>query len=430
MSNSLIQIGDLCSLSKGKIGIKKAVAGKYPLVVTAEKRLSHNECHFNKPSVIIPLVSSTGHGHASLKRIHYQDGEFAVGNILCVVTPKNEKILNANFLYHYLDVYKEELLVSKMKGMANVTLPMKEIAKIEVPIISIKEQSEWVKLFEKTSKETSKLKNEITQQKTLIKKLRQSILQDAIQGKLTEDWRENNPSAESAKELLKRIKKEKEKLIAEKKIKKQKPLPPISKEEIPFALPKSWEWCRLGEIYESASGGTPLRGEYTFWNGYIYWYKSGELNDGILKKPSKEFITQKGLEKSSATLFPYGTLLIAMYGATAGKLAILNVEATTNQAVCGFYENKNILTKYLFYFLFLNKKKMIDDSWGMSQPNISQTYLKKFAFPFPPLDEQSAIVAKVEKLFAYCDELEDKINQSQCDSDMLMQSVLKEAFEE
>lgn len=170
-------IGDLCTIEKGKIGIKKAVPGSYPLVVTAEARASHNECHFNKPSVIIPLVSSTGHGHASIKRIHYQEGEFAVGNILCVVTPKDDQILNANFLYHYLDVYKEELLVSRMKGMANVTLPMKEIAQVEVPAMSIEDQNNWVDLFA----QCDDLLKHIEKSAKFAKKLMQSVLKEAFE---------------------------------------------------------------------------------------------------------------------------------------------------------------------------------------------------------------------------------------------------------
>ncbi len=425
MSNSLIQIGDLCSLAKGKIGIKKAIQGEYPLVVTAEKRLSHNECHFNKPSVIIPLVSSTGHGHASLKRIHYQDGEFAVGNILCVVTPKDEKILNANFLYHYLDIYKEELLVSKMKGMANVTLPMKEIAKIEVPVISIKEQAEWVKLFEKTSKETNKLKNEITQQKTLIKKLRQSILQDAIQGKLTEEWRKNNPSAESAKDLLKRIKKEKEKLIAEKKIKKQKPSPPISKEEIPFDLPKSWEWCRLGDIIlKVLGGGTPAKHAPDYWQGKIPWASVKDLNVEKYLFKTLDTITDKGLKNSSSNLITNNNVIICTRMGL-GKIVINKIPVAINQDLKALFLSKCIDINYFFNWY----KTLSILGSGMTVKGIRQEALLSFDFPLPLLEEQIAIVAKVEKLFAYCDDLEKQINKSQLDSDMLMQSVLKEAFE-
>lgn len=279
----------------------------------------------------------------------------------------------------------------------------------------------------------SKLDSEIETQKELLNQLKQSILQEAIQGKLTSDWRASHPElvsgSHSAEALLKRIKAEKDQLIKDKLIKKEKPLPPITAEEIPFKLPEGWVWCRLGDIFSTTSGGTPTKGNHRYWKGEITWYKSGELNDSYLKVESKEKITEIGLCESSATLFPTGTLLIAMYGATAGKLAILGREATTNQAVCGFYKNDNVLTQYLFDFLLSNRSKMIKESWGMSQPNISQTYLRNFYFPLPPFHEQEVIVEKTQALKQKCKALGDEIKTSEANAQMLMQAVLKEAFE-
>jgi type I restriction enzyme S subunit len=163
-------------------------------------------------------------------------------------------------------------------------------------------------------------------------------------------------------------------------------------------VPESWKWCRLGTIIQSTSGGTPERTNPDYWKGNINWLKSGELNDGYIEVPSEEKITSEGLNNSSAKLFPKGTLLIALYGATAGKLGILNYESSTNQAICGFFENKNVETKYLFHFFMSLREKMIADSWGQAQPNISQSYLKQLCFPLPPLAEQQRIVNQLETL--------------------------------
>lgn len=299
-------------------------------------------------------------------------------------------------------------------------------------VVLLPEGNEQEELLEKIlsfKKGQSSLDSEINNQKELTTQLKQSILQEAIQGKLTAEWRAQNPDTEPASELLKRIKAEKEKLIKEKKIRKEKPLPPITEDEIPFELPEGWVWCRLGEIFQTTSGGTPNRSNSKYWNGSITWYKSGELNDGLLSVNSQEKITELGLKESSATLFPEGTLLIAMYGATAGKLAILGRDATTNQAVCGFYKNQSIESEYLFNFLMANRSKMISESWGMSQPNISQTYLKNFVFALPPLDEQKRIVEKVKDLMKTVEQLKSEITQSEQHSQILMQAVLKEAFE-
>ena len=376
---------------------------------------------------MIPLVSSTGHGHASINRLHYQEGKFALGTILCALIIKDTTKLNPRFLYIYLSYFKDHLLVPLMKGTANVTLSMKKIKDVEIILPSLERQLEIIEL-EKNHDLVDELHLEIQNQKDLLSKLKQSILQEAIQGKLTADWREQNPNTESASELLRRIKEEKAQLIKDKKIKKEKGLPPITEEEFPFELPESWAWCRLGEIYQTTSGGTPSRSSSEYWNGNITWYKSGELNDAYLSKPAKEKITELGLNNSSAKLFPKGTLLIAMYGATAGKLSILEIEATTNQAVCGFFNNPNVITEYLFNYFFANRSKMIDESWGMSQPNISQTYLRNFVFALPPFEEQKAIIEKVENLMQKCQALEQEIKYSRANAQLLMQAVLKEAF--
>ena len=148
---------DICCLEKGKTGIQKAVAGDYPLVVTAEERLSCNEYQFDCEACCIPLVSSSGHGHASLKRVHYQSGKFALGNILCAVIPKDKKFVLAEYLYVYFSVFKDDLLVPLMKGAANVSLSMKDIAKVEIPLPSIEKQHELSELFVETQKKYKEL---------------------------------------------------------------------------------------------------------------------------------------------------------------------------------------------------------------------------------------------------------------------------------
>ena len=239
-----VLLGDVCSIEKGITGINKAIPGEYPMVVTSEERKSHNEYQFDDEAVIIPLVSSTGHGHKSLKRIHYQQGKFALGSILCAVIPKDKTLLNAEYLYRFLDLNKENELVARMKGMANVTLPMKKIAQIEIPLPPYEEQIQFTKKHALMEGNTETLINQFSYQLDLLKKLRQQILQDAIQGKLVPQ----DPNDEPASVLLERIKAEKERLVREKKIKKEKPLPPIKPEEIPFEIPEGWVWCRLGEI--------------------------------------------------------------------------------------------------------------------------------------------------------------------------------------
>ncbi len=199
-----------------------------------------------------------------------------------------------------------------------------------------------------------------------------------------------------------------------------------------YQLPQTWEWKSLGEIGNTSSGGTPLRNKKEYWeNGSIKWLKSGELNDGYIDF-IEENITEEAIENSSAKIFQKGTLLIAMYGATAGRLGILNLDSATNQAVCAFLhkDNKNIkfLEKFLFYFLFFIRDKIIKDSFGGAQPNISQTYIKNLQIPLPPLKEQEQIASHLDSVFEKTKALKELYTKELKDYEELKQSLLDKAF--
>ncbi|MBL0202405.1 MAG: restriction endonuclease subunit S [Chitinophagaceae bacterium] len=140
------RLGDICTITKGETGIMKAIPGAYTMVALGEADKTHNEFQFDTKAVIIPLVSSTGHGHASMKRVKYQEGKFALGSILCAVIPKDENIVLAKYLHIYLHWNREELLVSQMKGMANVSLPMNKIADVLVTVPGVEKQQEIIDL--------------------------------------------------------------------------------------------------------------------------------------------------------------------------------------------------------------------------------------------------------------------------------------------
>ena len=141
-------LSDICKLSKGKTGIQKAVAGEFPLVVTTTERKSCNTYQFDEPAVCIPLVSSRGHGVASLNHVYYQEGKFALGSILCGVTVKDKSLVSAKYLYYYFECTKDYTLVPLMKGGANVSMTVSDIAKVKVPIPSISEQKEIIAKLE------------------------------------------------------------------------------------------------------------------------------------------------------------------------------------------------------------------------------------------------------------------------------------------
>lgn len=193
-------------------------------------------------------------------------------------------------------------------------------------------------------------------------------------------------------------------------------------------IPPSWKVVKLGEVCFTTSGGTPSRTQPKFYNGTIPWIKSGELDKGLILD-SEEKITEEAIKNSSAKIFPKGTLLIALYGATIGKLAFLGVDAATNQAVCGIYKNEIINSKYLFHFLFFSKQHLVKQSIGGAQPNISQGILKNLEISLPPFKEQQHIVEKIEELFSDLDKGIESLEKVKQQLKVYRQSVLKWAFE-
>ena len=236
------------------------------------------------------------------------------------------------------------------------------------------------------------------------KKLRQKILDLAIRGKLVPQ----DPNDEPASVLLDRIRAEKEQLIKEGKIKRSKKSAATDKshyENVPFEIPENWCWTTLGEVGKWQSGATPSRLCKEYYGGDIPWLKTGDLNDGYITD-IPEYITQKALKETSVKLNPAGSVLIAMYGATIGKVGILTFPATTNQACCACVEYEATDQQYLFYFLLSHKENFIRQGGGGAQPNISKEKIVETLLPLPPFNEQKRIVNEVEKWFSIIDKIE------------------------
>ena len=156
--------------------------------------------------------------------------------------------------------------------------------------------------------------------------------------------------------------------------------------------------ARLGDVFTITSGGTPDKRKTSYYeNGNIPWIKTGDLKEKFVPKDI-EYITLDGLNHSSAKLFPIGTVLVAMYGATIGACSILNYEASTNQACAAFLPSSSVLPSYLYYFLSSRKERFIQDGVGGAQPNISAGYLKNFPFDVKSLDEQEQVVLRLDKI--------------------------------
>ena len=202
-------------------------------------------------------------------------------------------------------------------------------------------------------------------------------------------------------------------------------------EEVPFEIPQGWEWCRMGCIGDWGAGATPAKGNPNYYGGSILWLRTGELNNGIVYD-SEIKITDKALQECSLRMNKIGDVLIAMYGATIGKVAIVGKELTTNQACCACTPF-GIYNYYLFFFLMGSQIDFIKKGEGGAQPNISREKLVSHLMPIPPLAEQYRIVEKIQYLLPLVEKysdgqiLQDKLNSEI--KDKLRKSILQEAIQ-
>ncbi|AST57393.1 type I restriction-modification, specificity subunit S [Thermoanaerobacterium thermosaccharolyticum] len=305
-------------------------------------------------------------------------------------------------------------------GSATKRIHPEKLFKVKIPLPSIEEQRNILTEYNKLKNCNNKINNIIDDSKKLVSRLRQSILQEAVQGKLVPQ----DPNDEPASILLEKIKKEKERLIKEGKIKKEKPLPPIKDDEIPYELPKGWEWVRLENISEVIMGQSPPGDTYN---------DKGEgvpLINGPIEFGSDDFSKTVKIKYTTkpTKMCNEGDLLICVRGSTTGRTNIAGFDACIGRGVAAI--KTKIEKKYLHYFIVFYKDIILNTSRGSTFPNITIGQLSNIIVPLPPLNEQKRIVEKVDQLMALCDELEKNIEQCKKDSELLMQSVLQEAFKE
>ena len=281
--------------------------------------------------------------------------------------------------------------------------PLPPINEQERIVANITELTHFLGIYSNKQEELNTLNSNMYQS------LKKAILQEAIQGKLVPQIAEEG----TAQELLEQIKTEKKKLVKEGKLKKSalttstifrgddnKYYEKVGKtiecidESIPFEIPRSWAFTRLGYIGDWGSGSTPAKGNSSYYGGDILWLRTGELNNSIVYDTEIK-ITSKALAECSFRLNQPGDVLIAMYGATIGKLAIVGTSMTTNQACCGCTPII-VYNKYLFYYLMAVKDLLVKKGEGGAQPNISREKIVKFIFAMPPLKEQYRIVNQIE----------------------------------
>ncbi len=335
-------------------------------------------------------------------------------------------LLFNHYLKNFFDSnFFQEIMIKEGTGTAQKGFYLNQLSNVLIPVPPIDEQKRISEYISQLSALIKNVDNNKIILYNLIKKTKAKVLDLAIRGKLVPQ----DPNDEPADKLLEKIREEKEKLIKESKLKRDKNETYIFKnsddnsyyeqidgetvcidDDLPFEIPNSWRWCSLGNIGDWGAGSTPNRNKFEYYNnGTIPWLKTGDLNDSFIEN-IPEHITEQALKETSVSIKPKGSILIAMYGATIGKLGILNIDSTTNQACCAcqcIYINN----LYLFYYLMSQRNNFKKMGLGGAQPNISRELLVNYYFALPPINEQLKIVSKIKDIFAQLDTIQEIFNK-------------------
>jgi type I restriction enzyme S subunit len=347
--------------------------------------------------------------------------------------------VSLDFFKHYMrSANFQSLLKANLKKDYGFTRP-KHLMPLTFLVPRDKaEQDRIVSNFERCKNTHAELSHEITHQETLLAKLKQAILQEAIAGKLTADWRAAHPDVEPASQLLHRIQAEKARLIAAKKLRPEKPLPQITSTEIPFEIPQGWEWCRFGQLTRAYEAGSSFKCEDREVVGDEWGViKTSAVTSGEFAERENKFL-QAGAPSDTSAQVAVGDLIFCRASGSkglAGKCAIVR-ECSRNLLLSDKTIRVPLMEGISQEFVALHndsaQAKAYFASLGMgkstSMNNVTRDELFMKPVPLPPLAEQAAIVERVEALMEHCRALAAEIEHTRTHAAHLLQAVLKEAF--
>ncbi len=311
--------------------------------------------------------------------------------------------IKSSFLLNWVRAFKNDF-IKKATGTTFIAITGDVVREQIIPLPPLEEQHRIVAKIEEILPYIDKYDKAYKKLEAFNKKfpedMKKSILQMAMQGKLVEQ----RPEEGTADELYEQIQDAKKKFG----IKKNKKILNISEEDYLYDIPKTWKWVRIGEIFQTSSGTTPLKSNQDYYNSQDYsWVRTTDLNNGILTHGEVK-ISQKAKDECNLDIIPYNSVCLAMYGGagTIGKNALIQFETTINQSVCAIHPNGFLDMKYLLYYTqFFRPLWMNYASGSRKDPNINQVIINNAVIPLPPLEEQYRIVTKIEELLPYCDQL-------------------------
>ena len=442
-----VKIGEIFKIEKGSLQSSKCIPGKYDFITAATDWKTH-ESYSHDFEAIVYAVAASG----SLGRTHYVKGKFIASDLCFILTEKNKEKYPINFLFYQLvfEVLRDEIVSKTKTGTSKESINQKNFSNYEIPYIPYDYQMNNYKKLVDAKKTVIKILKEIESQKAYAKQLRQNILQEAIEGKLTEEWRKENPVVKGnpdfdAEALFEKIQVEKchtdSELPLETSLRirnsKKKVFEPIAENEQPFEIPKGWKWVRLGEIIKDSprNGYSPKAVDF---ETPIKTLKLGAVTYGIFDASEFKYINEE-IPKDAHCWLKNGDILIERSNSIeyVGICAIYtgkDDEFMYPDLLMRFRTSDSLSKEYIHKVLVspFNRQYFMNNAKGSQKtmPKINQETVSNTLIPLPPLAEQKEIVSCVEKLLTNVAELEKQITEREEMTKQLMQSIMKDAFRE
>lgn len=411
MSNNKIRIDSLFNIEKGSLQSSKNTPGDYDFITAAETWKTHQSFTHDCEALVFAAAAS-----GSLGRTHYVNGKFIASDLCLILTPNDlvNYYVDLKFYHFVFNNLREQIVKATKTGTSKDSINTTNFSNYEIPYIEEKQQKEWIEKLKKAEIIQTELLEVISLQQTYLQQLRQSILQEAVQGKLTKQ----SPTDEPASKLLERIKAEKQRLITAGKLKKEKPLPPITAEEIPFELPEGWLWCRLGTAFINRDGERVPLSETerkTRKGVYDYYGAQGIIDniDNYIFDKSLLLIAEDGgnlLRRTKpVAYFAHGKYWVNNHAHVVDAIDYVSLE-------------------YLQIFINSIDLKPYLNGEPPMQIKLNRGKLDIIPIALPSLSEQQRIVTKVQQLMQMANQLEQQVQRNQTHARQLLQAVLKEAF--
>ena len=433
-----VKIGEIFKIEKGSLQSSKCIPGKYDFITAASEWKTH-ESYSHECEAIVYAVAASG----SLGRAHYVNGKFIASDLCFILTEKDKEKYPINFQFYQLifELIREEIVSKTKTGTSKESINQKNFSNYEIPYFSFDYQMANYEKLVNTKQKISELLEESEKQKSYAKQLRQNILQEAIEGKLTEEWRKENAVVKGnpdfdAEALFEKIQEEKCHTDSELlRNSKKKVFEPISENEQPFEIPEGWKWVRLGEIIKEPprNGYSPKAVDF---ETPIKTLKLGAVTYGIFDPNEYKYINEE-IPKDAYCWLKNGDILIERSNSIeyVGICAIYTGkdDEFMYPDLLMRFRTQDILSKQYIHTALIspfNRSYFMNSAKGAQKtmPKINQDCVVNTMIPLPPLAEQREIVSRVEKLLTNVTELENQITERETLTKQMLQSTMKDAF--